>query len=106
MLIKGKPARRELRALVKKLPVELVDETDDGPFFIPNPETKFNTIYDAAFTLALIVCSPPEGVGSLSRNLAQLLVEAEPKNRRTERRLNDLEKAVRVNLKNFGFISH
>ncbi len=106
MLIKGKPARRELRALVKKLPLELVDETDNGPFFIPNPETKFKTIYDAAFTLALMVCNPPEGDGSLSRNLAQLLVETEPKNRRTERRLNDLEKAVRANLKKLGFVSH
>jgi hypothetical protein len=91
-----------LRGFLKDLPVEIVDETEDDRFIIPNPPENYMTTNRAAYILGIMACNPPKDDQPLHLALANMLIDAEG-GAGVDRRQKDLSKGIKVILKEFGF---
>lgn len=108
-LLRKKHSQKELLRFVENSPVELIDETEQGPYYLPNPPTQHREVTRSAMVLALLACGPQggrlnsqSGSTKICRKLAYFFTQAWQPERRTEKALKSLEDDLRKILDSFG----
>jgi len=108
-LLRKKHSQKELLRFVENSPVELIDETEQGSYYLPNPPTRHREVTRSAIVLALLACGPKggqlnsqSGSTKFCRKLAYFFTQAWQPERRTEKALKSLEDDLRKILDSFG----